>query len=226
VLADLHSHTTLSDGSLSFEELVSAAERNDYDVLAITDHVDPTTDHREVAVTVRAEVDRLSPDTSVRLLAGVEITDFEPAVMDRIAREVRGAGAQMVVAHGECLMLDVYSGTNAAAVRSRNIDILAHPGLLTRADAFMAARNGVFLELSALVHASYANGHVFHVAQQAGAPIVVNSDAHARDHLLTPRKVAAVIVGAGGTTADVQRVVDQAPSALARHALKALAAVS
>jgi histidinol phosphatase-like PHP family hydrolase len=226
LLVDLHSHTTLSDGRLSFEDLVSAAERNHYDVLAITDHVDPGTDHREIALTVRAEVDRLARDTAVRLLAGVEITDYEPSRMDEVAREVRQAGAQIVVAHGECLMLDVLPGTNAAAARSRNVHILAHPGLLTRDEAAMAARNGVFIELSALVHASYANGHIFRIARQVGAPIVVNSDAHTRDNLLTPRKVASVILGAGGSTLDAHRIMDQAPSLLARRALRLLATAS
>ncbi|MCM1488528.1 MAG: PHP domain-containing protein [Firmicutes bacterium] len=36
--ADLHCHTTLSDGSLGIEEVISQAKRNGIDYLAITDH--------------------------------------------------------------------------------------------------------------------------------------------------------------------------------------------
>lgn len=36
--ADLHCHTTLSDGSLGIEEIIAQAKRNDIDYLAITDH--------------------------------------------------------------------------------------------------------------------------------------------------------------------------------------------
>lgn len=36
--ADLHCHTTLSDGSLGIEEVIAQAKRNNIDVLAITDH--------------------------------------------------------------------------------------------------------------------------------------------------------------------------------------------
>ena len=36
--ADLHCHTTLSDGSLGIEEVIAQAKRNRIDVLAITDH--------------------------------------------------------------------------------------------------------------------------------------------------------------------------------------------
>lgn len=36
--ADLHCHTTLSDGSLGIEEVIAQAKRNNIDCLAITDH--------------------------------------------------------------------------------------------------------------------------------------------------------------------------------------------
>lgn len=36
--ADLHCHTTLSDGSLGIEEVIAQAKRNNIDYLAITDH--------------------------------------------------------------------------------------------------------------------------------------------------------------------------------------------
>ena len=36
--ADLHCHTTLSDGSLGIEEVIAQAKRNGIDYLAITDH--------------------------------------------------------------------------------------------------------------------------------------------------------------------------------------------
>lgn len=36
--ADLHCHTTLSDGSLGIEEIIAQAKRNEIDYLAITDH--------------------------------------------------------------------------------------------------------------------------------------------------------------------------------------------
>lgn len=38
IKADLHCHTTLSDGSLGIEEVIAQAKRNNIDYLAITDH--------------------------------------------------------------------------------------------------------------------------------------------------------------------------------------------
>jgi histidinol phosphatase-like PHP family hydrolase len=90
----------------------------------------------------------------------------------------------------------------------------------------MAARNDVFIELSALVHASYANGHIFRIARSARAEIAVNSDTHFAHNMLTPRKVGSVIIGAGGETFDIHRATVATPAILLRRALRALAVAS
>lgn len=196
MLADFHSHTTYSDGSLTLEEIVEEAECHQYDALAVTDHA-RVENHTELAAAIRSHVDRLASQTRLRLLAGVELTEIAPELIDRAAREVREAGAQIVVVHGECMMSDVESGTNAAATRSRHVDILAHPGNLSILDAAAAAQAGVHLELSAKIGHCYTNGLVYDAAHRAGAAIVVDSDAHAEADLLSPRKVAALVLGAG-----------------------------
>lgn len=210
MLADFHTHTRYSDGTLSFDELVEAAERHSYDTLAITDHVRPGVDHQEVASHVAEEVKRLSRQTPMLLFPGVEVTEYEPTLIDAIARESRDAGAMVVVAHGECLVADVEvaPGTNAAAVRSLFVDILGHPGRLAEDDARAAAASGVFIELSASPGACYANGHLYALAQRTGAPVMVNSDAHAEGALLTPRKVAAVLLGTGAPESYLETVRD------------------
>ena len=38
MIGDLHCHTTLSDGSLGIDEVISQAKRMNMDFLAITDH--------------------------------------------------------------------------------------------------------------------------------------------------------------------------------------------
>jgi histidinol phosphatase-like PHP family hydrolase len=219
MLVDLHCHSTLSDGTLSVAEMVAAAEQRGYHALAITDHVSPGDDHRERAQRVRAEVARFASLTPVQLYAGVEVTEYEPRDIHRIAEEVKAAGAQLVVVHGECLMHFVAPGTNAAAVRSDAVDILAHPGLLSEEDATTASRTGVFLELSGALHHSYANGHVYRVARNANAAVVVDSDAHDAESLLTEQKVNAIVRGAGASASYVQRIVnDMAPALLVRLA--------
>ncbi|NIV31534.1 MAG: PHP domain-containing protein, partial [Anaerolineae bacterium] len=70
-----------------------------------------------------------------------------------------------------------------AAVGCGDVDILAHPGLITLEETELAARNGVFLELSARPAHAPANGHVAKMARLAGAKLIVNSDNHDLDFL-------------------------------------------
>ena len=63
--ADLHCHTTLSDGSLGIEEVIAQAKRNQIDCLAITDH-------DNLASTSRAVV--LGQRYGIRVLPAVEIS--------------------------------------------------------------------------------------------------------------------------------------------------------
>ena len=88
-------------------------------------------------------------------------------------------------------------GTNHFAITSGLVDVLAHPGLLTAADALLAAQGDVFLEISARRGHSLTNGHVARVAQQAGARIIVNSDSHEPSDLLTAAFQERVASGAG-----------------------------
>jgi len=64
-----------------------------------------------------------------------------------MAAVCRAAGAVLVVVHGETVVEPVPAGTNDAALLA-DIDILAHPGLLTPAQARQAARRGIALELT------------------------------------------------------------------------------
>ncbi|GAC1625063.1 MAG: histidinol phosphate phosphatase domain-containing protein [Chloroflexota bacterium] len=210
MLIDLHSHTTFSDGTLTFDDMVAAAERRGYDAYAITDHARGASgDHRHVAEHVRENIERLAHETPMRLFAGVELTDYSPERIDRVALEARRAGAQVIVVHGECVSLDVAPGTNAAAARSRQVDILAHPGLLEEEDAFEAMRHDVYVEISARLGACWANGHIYQVVRKTGAKVVVDSDAHDEAGLLSAPKVAALVHGAGGSEVYLARVRDQ-----------------
>ena len=125
------------------------------------------------------DCDLTSKRWDVLALPGVEITHVPKEDIARLAREARKLGAKVVNVHGETVSEPVEPGTNLAAVRSPDVDVLAHPGLITDDEARIAAANGVLLEVSARRSHAYANGHVVRVAQRAGASLVLNSDAHA-----------------------------------------------
>jgi histidinol phosphatase-like PHP family hydrolase len=169
MLVDLHSHSTISDGELSPRQMVEAADRRQYDLFALTDH-GTSANYREVAARVRDEVERLRSLVSAELIAGIELTELEPSRIADAALESRRCGAQVVVVHGECVTMTTPPGTNAAAVRSDAVDILAHPGLVTLEDARASVEHNVWLELSARGGHSYGNGRVFRTASEAGCP--------------------------------------------------------
>ena len=104
-------------------------------------------------------------------------------------------------------------GTNLAAVNCADVDILAHPGLLTEDEAVLATANDVFIELTAKDGHSLSNGHVFRVAQ-GGMMCLVNSDAHFPDQILTPDFAHSVALGAGVPQEQVDRVLRQNPEKL------------
>ena len=68
-------------------------------------------------------------------LPGVEITHTPKEDIDLLAREARALGAKVVNVHGETIVEPVEPGTNRAAVSSRHVNILAHPGLITPDEA-------------------------------------------------------------------------------------------
>ncbi len=93
-------------------------------------------------------------------------------------------------------------GTNRAALQSP-IDILAHPGLITAEEAALAAERGIFLEITTRRGHSLANGHVARMARETGASLVLNTDAHLCDDLVTNATARAIAAGAGLTDAEI-----------------------
>ncbi len=102
----------------------------------------------------------------------------------------------LIVVHGETLVEPVAPGTNRAALEA-DIDILSHPGLITREEAALARKRGIFLELSARKGHCLANGHVAQLAREVGASLIVNTDAHAPGDLITREQAEQVARGAG-----------------------------
>lgn len=214
-IADFHTHTFLSDGGLSPSELIRRAAVNGYHLIGLTDHVGAATLAR-VLSELRAEKELVEEYWGIKVLVGVELTHVPAGAIPVLAKEAKGLGADLVVVHGETLVEPVEPGTNRAAVSCREVDILAHPGLLTREEAELAAENGVFLELSARPGHAFANGHVAALARQTGAALVLDSDTHQPEDLLTWEFAYRVAQGAGLCGAEVEKMLVEAPRRLLR----------
>ncbi|MDR1166347.1 MAG: histidinol phosphate phosphatase domain-containing protein [Deltaproteobacteria bacterium] len=193
---DFHSHTFFSDGVLGPAELAQRARRNGYEVLGITDHADSSNLAHCVSGALRAAAALTEAYPGFTVLPGVELTHAPPRQLPDLIREARVLGAALVVVHGETPAEPVEPGTNLAALKG-GCDILAHPGFISGHDAKLAAEKGIYLEISARAGHSLTNGFVANAARKAQAPLLVNSDAHAPEDLLTPEWQRKVALGAG-----------------------------
>lgn len=196
MLYDFQTQTFLSDGVLSPIELIRRAVVNGYSGLAITDHVgvggiEPLLER------LREDCHIAQEEWGIPVFPGVELTHLPPKLIASAAQRARDAGAVMVLVHGETPVEPVEPGTNRAAVSSPAVDILGHPGLITEEDAQVAAENEVFLEVSARKGHSLANGHIVSMSNAAGARMLIDSDAHAPEDLLTEAMALTVARGSG-----------------------------
>ncbi len=215
---DFHTHTSLSDGTLSPMELIRRALVNKYRAIALTDHVATGSLDRiirevtEVCALARSYWDILA-------IPGIELTHLPPEAIPETAKRAKELGASIVVVHGETIVEPVEKGTNLAALRSPHVDILAHPGLLSLEEAKLAATNGIFLEISARKGHCLTNGHIASLAQQAGANLLLNSDTHSEQDLLTPPLALAITQGAGLDDTACHQILTTNPEALIKNLL-------
>ncbi|MCL1979245.1 MAG: histidinol phosphate phosphatase domain-containing protein [Methanomassiliicoccaceae archaeon] len=214
---DLHTHTIFSDGDLTPSELVYRAKELGHTALAITDHVDITNIDLVVPSLVKAA--ELSSDY-ITVIPGVELTYVPPSKIDAMAKRAKALGAEIVVVHGETVSEPVPHGTNLRSAMSPNVDILAHPGLITLEEAEFAARNDVALEITGRAFHNITNGHVAGMARKAGAKMVVNSDAHTIGNLMDEKTATIVARGAGLTDEEIVKALNDTPYEMIKHLLK------
>ena len=194
-MIDLHTQSIFSDGELIPAEHLQRVESLGYEAVAITDHADSSNLDFIIPRIIKAAED-LNRFSRTKLLAGIELTHIPPQMFDELVPKARELGAKIVVGHGETVMEPVAPGTNLAAIQA-GVDILAHPGFITRDEARLAAEKGVFLELTGRKGHSLTNGHVAKMALDAGALLVVNADAHGPGDFMTAAMAETVALGAG-----------------------------
>jgi len=193
---DFHIHSVFSDGELIPAEIAQRCSVLGYKAVAITDHADNSNLEFILGNLVKA-CDELSKDAEIELLPGIELTHVPLTMLERLVEKARQLGARVIVVHGETLVEPVIPGTNRAAVKIPEVSILAHPGLISVEEAELAKENGVYLELTTRRGHSLTNGHVARAAAEAGAKLLLNTDAHSPEDLLDPRDAAKFVQGAG-----------------------------
>lgn len=203
-MIDLHTHSIFSDGVLVPSELVRRAEALGIRAIAITDHADGS-NLDFIIPRIVAVSEQLNQANRIKTLPGIELTHIPPAQFGALADKARSLGARVIVAHGETIVEPVAPGTNRAALLA-DIDILAHPGLISEEDAMIAVERGILLEITARKGHSLTNGHVAGLAARLGAEMVIDTDAHAPSDLITDAEARRIVLGAGLREEDFERM--------------------
>lgn len=196
MLCDFHTHTFLSDGELSPMELIRRAAVSGYGAIGITDHAGPG-NLEFLTRMLEPECESARRNWNIQAFGGVELTHLPPGEIAGCAHRARELGARLVVVHGETPVEPVPQGTNRAAVLCPDVDVLAHPGLIDEETARIAAESGVFVEITCRSGHSLSNGHVATMARRFGFRVVINTDTHAPQNLMTPEFALKVARCAG-----------------------------
>jgi histidinol phosphatase-like PHP family hydrolase len=194
-MIDLHTHSIFSDGVLIPSELARRAQVLGVEAIGITDHADAS-NLDFVIPRIVAVAEELNGVNEIQIVPGIELTHVPPTQISSLAKKARSLGAKIIVVHGETIAEPVAPGTNAAALTA-DVDILAHPGLISDEEVGMAKETGVMLEISARKGHSLSNGHVAKLAAKHGASLVINTDAHEPSDLITEEFARQVALGAG-----------------------------
>jgi len=220
VRGDLHSHTTLSDGRNTLEEMAAAGRERGYAYMAITDHSASHGfgDHvpaerlweriEEVATWNKGK-------RGFRLLAGSEINigldggldypDDLVEALDWVVASVHTSFSISPAAMTERVL---------TAIENPHVDCIGHLtgrligrrepyGIDVEAVVEAAARTGTMLEINGNPNRRDLSEHHAKLAKEAGAKIVLNTDAHGVDTLSNMAYAVATARRAWLTPSDI-----------------------
>ena len=215
-MIDLHTHTLLSYGELLPTELARRAQEKGYKVIGITDHVD-SSNIDFVIPRVISVCNDINKNWKIRAIPGVEITHMPIELIKSTVKFVRSKGIKLVLVHGETIVEPVIKGTNKEALLS-GISVLTHPGLISIKDAKLAASRNIYLEITARKGHSLTNGHVVKIARIAGARLILNTDAHTPENLISKEEAEKILIGAGLDKKEISQVFKNSEELAARLA--------
>lgn len=204
IKAELHAHTTASDGKLSIVELAEEAKRRGFHTIAVTDHSksqpiangldeDRLREHIEAVREADAKVG------GIKILAGSEVDILADGTLDYDDDLL--AALDIVVASPHAALRqepEVATGRLLAAIRHPLVHIIGHPTgrIVGRREGLSpdmqrlyeaAAEHDTVLELNANWRRLDLRDVHLRAALQAGCKIAIDTDAHKVpdfDHLL------------------------------------------
>ncbi len=201
---NLHAHTFLSDGALLPSEVAVRYQDKGYCAIAITDHADYS-NIKQITQAIVEFCKRWPKDSAIKVLPGVELTHLPPEQFKPLAALARKEGIKIIIAHGETPVEPVAKNTNHLALMA-DIDILAHPGLISDSDTELTAQRGIFLEITSRSGHNQANAHVIKQARKFGAKLILNHDSHSPEDIITPEQLIQVGKDCGLTQKEIDKI--------------------
>jgi DNA polymerase (family X) len=202
--ADLHMHSTWSDGKASIREMASAAQAYGYRYMAITDHsaylgitngLDGARLAQQAEEVTALNAEYAARGDGFRILRGVEVditADGSLALPDEVLADL-----DIVVASPHVSLrqpIDQATERLLRAIRNPHVDIIGHP-----TGRLLGSREGAELDLDAIGRAAAETGTLLEVNSgpdrldleaasvrrvlELGARITIDSDSHHPDNL-------------------------------------------
>jgi DNA polymerase (family X) len=195
IKGDLHCHTVASDGRHTIEQMALAARERGYEYVAITDHSashgfgnDVSPDQLRAQIEHIREVD--ASMAGIKVLTGSEVNILPDGSLDYeddLLAELDWVIASVHTAFG--MSEQAMTERMIAAVEHPLVDAIGHPTgrLIERREPYAldlaalieaAVRTGTMLEINANPDRRDLNDVHARAAAQAGATILIDSDAH------------------------------------------------
>jgi DNA polymerase (family 10) len=196
IRADLHIHTTSSNGHLSLEEMATCAKKMGYSHIAICDHSQAaryasglnTDDLRRQ----RAEIEAVSEELKFKILAGTEVDiladgrlDFPDDALEEL---------DFVIAAIHTGFKQQVTERMISAMQNPLVDAISHP-----TGRLISKREGYDIDLDRVMQAAAETGTALEInsywdrldlsdlnakkAIDMGIKLTINTDAHSEEHL-------------------------------------------
>jgi DNA polymerase (family 10) len=195
IRGDLHMHTVASDGRFTIEQMAEASRARGYEYIAITDHSATHGFGNDVSPDqLRRQIERVHEADAaiegIRILAGSEVNvlpdgslDYEDELLTQLDWIVASLHSSFRLAEKE------QTARMIRAMEHPLVDAIGHPTgrLIERREPYAldidaiaaaAVRTGTFLEINANPDRRDLNELNARRAVEAGAMIVIDSDAH------------------------------------------------
>jgi DNA polymerase (family X) len=201
ILAELHTHSTWSDGAVSIRDMAKAARERGFKTLAVTDHTHSlgivTGMHPEDVAKQRIEIEGVQSELgdTIRILQGAEVEiradgslDYPDDILASLAIVIASLHVSLRQPR------EVVTQRMVNAIKNPHVDIIAHPS-----GRLLPNREGADLDYDAVLSAAREHGTALEInaspnrldldemyvrrTAEMGIPLAINTDAHAPDNL-------------------------------------------